>query len=95
MTAAARTARFGRTLVVTAILFPALATAQSPTTTPKITEEQAKATALKAVPGNVTSIVIEKKGGKQVYVVEIAPRGGGEKDVHIDLDTGQVLRVED
>lgn len=95
MTAAARTARFWRTLVLTAILFPGLATAQSSPATPKITEEQAKAAALKAVPGRVTSVVIEKKGSKHVYVVEIAPRGGGEKDVHIDLDTGQVLRVED
>ncbi len=80
---------------MTVILFPAPAMAQSSPTTPKINEEQAKAAALRAVPGHVTSIVIEKKGGKQVYVVEIAPRGGGEKDVHIDLDTGQVLRVED
>ena len=62
---------------------------------PKISTEQAKAAALKVVPGRVTSVVIEKKKGKHVYVVEIAPQGGGEKDVLIDLDTGQVLGTED
>ena len=62
---------------------------------PKISTDQAKAAALKVVPGRVTSVVIEKKQGKRVYVVEIAPRGGGEKDVLIDLDTGQVLGTED
>lgn len=85
-----------RTVALATLLLPALAMAQaSPTPTPKITVDEAKAAALKVVPGRVTSVVIEKKGGKRVYVVEIAPRGGGEKDVHIDLDTGQVLGVED
>lgn len=83
-----------RTVALAILLLPALAMAQA-SPTPKITADEAKAAALKVVPGRVTSVVIEKKGGKHVYVVEIAPRGGGEKDVHIDLDTGQVLGVED
>jgi len=62
---------------------------------PKISSEQAKAAALKVVPGRVTSVVIEKKQGKNVYVVEIVPRGGGEKDVFVDIETGQVLGTED
>jgi len=72
----------------------AQATAE-PTSTPKITPEQASAAALKVVPGRVTSVVIEKKQGKNVYVVEIRTRGGGEKDVFVDLMTGQVLGTED
>jgi uncharacterized membrane protein YkoI len=47
------------------------------------------------VPGRVTSVVIEKKQGKNVYVVEIVPRSGGEKDVFVDIETGQVLGTED
>jgi len=87
-----------RMVALAVLLFPGIAMAQADsqaTPTPKITVEQAKAAALKVVPGRVTSVVIEKKQGKPVYVVEIAPRGGGEKDVFIDLDTGQVLGTED
>lgn len=87
-----------RAVALAALLFPGIAMAQvtaQSAPTPKITEEQAKVAALKVVPGIVTSVVIEKKKGKHVYVVEIAPRGGGEKDVFIDLDTGQVLGTED
>ena len=48
---------------------------QTPTpATPKITTEQASAAALKVVPGRVTSVVIERKQGKNVYVVEIMTR---------------------
>jgi uncharacterized membrane protein YkoI len=86
-----------RMAVLAALLSPAIAAAQGTdrAPTPKITVEQAKAAALKVVPGRVTSVVIEKKQGKHVYVVEIAPRGGGEKDVFVDLDSGQVLGTED
>ena len=87
-----------RMVALAVLLFPGIAMAQADSQaapTPKITVEQAKAAALKVVPGRVTSVVIEKKQGKPVYVVEIAPRGGGEKDVFIDLDTGQVLGTED
>ena len=81
-----------------ALLFPAVAMAQTfsqATPTPKISQEQAKTAALKLVPGRVTSVVIEKKQGKNVYVVEIVPRSGGEKDVFVDIETGQVLGTED
>ena len=47
------------------------------------------------VSGRVTSVVIEKKQGKNVYVVEIMTRSGGEKDVFVDPETGQVLGTED
>jgi uncharacterized membrane protein YkoI len=66
-----------------------------PAPTPKVSTEQAKAAALKAVSGRVTSVVIEKKQGKNVYVVEIMTRSGGEKDVFVDIDTGQVVGTED
>jgi len=59
-----------------------------------ITEEQAKAIALKRVPGKVTDIAIEQKFGKTTYVVEIDPDNGPETDVVIDISTGEVLAVE-
>ena len=92
-----RVERLCRMAALAALLSPAIAAAQGAdrAPTPKITIEQAKAAALKVVPGRVTSVVIEKKQGKHVYVVEIAPRGGGEKDVFVDLDSGQVVGTED
>jgi uncharacterized membrane protein YkoI len=91
-------AMFYRTVVLAALLFPTIAVAQTTpqsTSAPKISTEQARAAALKVVPGRVTSVVIEKKQGKNVYVVEIMTRGGGEKDVFVDIETGQVLGTED
>jgi len=58
-------------------------------------EEQAKAVALARVPGTVTDIALETRAGKQVYVVEIQPSGGGaETDVVVDAATGAVIAVE-
>lgn len=70
-------------------------TTPQPAPSPKINSDQAKAAALKVVSGRVTSVVIEKKQGKNVYVVEIMTRSGGEKDVFVDPETGQVLGTED
>ena len=87
-----------RLVALVALLFPAFGLAQTtpqPALAPKVSTDQAKAAALKVVPGRVTSVVIEKKQGKNVYVVEIVPRGGGEKDVFVDIETGQVLGTED
>ena len=89
---------FYRAVALAGLLLPTVAMAQTtpqPAAAPKISTEQAKAAALKVVPGRVTSVVIEKKQGKNVYVVEIVPRGGGEKDVFVDIETGQVLGTED
>ena len=60
----------------------------------KITSEQASAIALKAIPGKVTSVAIEKKLGKNVYVVEIMSETQGEKDVFVDLVSGKVLGTD-
>jgi uncharacterized membrane protein YkoI len=59
-----------------------------------ITESEAIAIARNRVNGDVTDVEIEKKFGKTTYVVEIAD-GGDEIDVIIDIETGQVLGVED
>lgn len=60
----------------------------------KITSEQASAIAVKAIPGKVTSVKIEKKLGKNVYVVEIMSETQGEKDVFVDLVSGKVIGTD-
>jgi hypothetical protein len=61
---------------------------------PKVSEEQAKEIALKTTPGEVTSVEIEKKRGRTVYVVEIQNPNEGEKDVWVDMETGEVRGTE-
>ena len=59
-----------------------------------ISEEEAKAIALREVPGKVTDITIETKSGKESYVVEVDADNGPEIDVIIDMETGEILGVE-
>ena len=59
----------------------------------KITEEQAKKIALEQIPGKVTDVTIEKKGGKNVYVIEIQSPDQGEKDV-VDIETGKIIGTD-
>jgi uncharacterized membrane protein YkoI len=77
---------------------PAPTSATPPTPPPaasgEITEAQAKAIALARVSGTVTDVAIETKFGKKTYVVEIQPSYGAETDVVIDIQTGEVLAVE-
>ncbi len=61
----------------------------------RISEEEAKKIAVKAVPGTVTDVAIEKKLGANRYVVEvIAADDGAETDVIIEMETGKVLGTE-
>ena len=60
----------------------------------KITEEQAKKIALERIPGKVTDVAIEKKGGKNVYVIEIQSTEQGEKDVFVDTETGKIIGTD-
>jgi uncharacterized membrane protein YkoI len=47
------------------------------------------------MPGQVTDITVERKLGKNVYVVEIiADKGGDETDVLVDMESGKVLGIE-
>jgi len=60
----------------------------------KITEEQAKKIALERIPGKVTDVAIEKKQGKNVYVIEIQSQEQGEKDVFVDIETGKIVGTD-
>jgi uncharacterized membrane protein YkoI len=61
----------------------------------KITKEQATQNALTALPGTVTDVTVEKKRGKNVWVIEIvAEKTGAETDVLIDMDSGAVIGMD-
>jgi uncharacterized membrane protein YkoI len=74
--------------------------APTPTPTPSssaspVTESQAKAIALARVPGTVTDVASETRGGVAVFVVEVLPSAGGaETDVVINKATGVIIAVE-
>ena len=59
-----------------------------------VTEEQANAIALKALPGKVNKVELETKEGKKTYVVEIITQKTEEKkDVWVDYYTGKLRGV--
>ena len=61
----------------------------------KITKGEAMQAALKTLPGKVTDVTVERKKGKQVYVIEIvAEKDGSETDVLVDMETGAVLGID-
>jgi uncharacterized membrane protein YkoI len=61
--------------------------------TAKITAQQAADAALKAQPGAVTEVELERENGKAVYEVHITASDGKQFKVNVDGDTGQVLVV--
>jgi hypothetical protein len=61
----------------------------------KITSEEAVAIGIAEVPGEVTSVSIERKRKKNVYVVEIqAEPDGRETDVFVDIESGEVVGID-
>jgi len=85
------------------LLAPAIAAAQAQQPGPskerappaaKITKEQATKIALERIPGEVTDVVIEKKRGKNVYVIEIQSPEQVEKDVFVDIETGKIVGTD-
>jgi uncharacterized membrane protein YkoI len=96
-----RTIHWG--LVASLLLAPALAVAHAQQPGPlkerappaaKITKEQATKIALERIPGEVTDVVIEKKRGKNVYVIEIQSPELGERDVFVDVETGKIVGTD-
>jgi len=59
----------------------------------KITPAQARKIALERIPGKVTDVTIEKKEGRNVYVVEIQTPNG-EKDVFVDIESGKIVGTD-
>ena len=59
----------------------------------KISEDRATQIALGRMPGKATAVTIERKRGKNVYVVEIQT-SRGERDVLVDPETGKILGTQ-
>ena len=75
------------------LMVPANA-ADSAVAASNVTEEQAKAVALKALPGKVNKVELETKEGKKTYVVEIiTEKTEAKKDVWVDYYTGKLRGV--
>jgi uncharacterized membrane protein YkoI len=60
----------------------------------KVTGDQATKIALAEIPGKATSVKIERKKGKNVYVVEIQTPKDGEKDVFVDIESGKIVGTD-
>lgn len=61
----------------------------------KVNGNQAAEIALKVIPGKANAVSIERKRGRNVYVVEIiASKDGVERDVFVDIETGEVVGTD-
>ena len=59
----------------------------------KVSGAEATKIALERIPGKATNLTIERKRGKNVYVVEIQTTNG-EKDVFVDIESGEVVGTD-
>jgi hypothetical protein len=80
------------TVVCTAGAFAATTTSAKPQ--PKITMEQARATALKRAPGKVTSAELETEHGKLIYSFDIATSKKDVTEVNVDAMNGKIVAVQ-
>lgn len=63
----------------------------------RVTIEDARARAVREVPGSVLAEELEREGGRLVYSFEIRPNGNGvnaNKEVTIDANSGSVVSIE-
>ena len=56
--------------------------------------DQATKIALSEFPARSPSVTIERKHGKNVYVVEIQTPKDGEKDVFVDIESGKIVGTD-
>ncbi|MEA2165893.1 MAG: hypothetical protein QOK37_4020 [Thermoanaerobaculia bacterium] len=61
---------------------------------PKITMEQARATALAKAPGKVTSEELENEKGKLIYSFDIATSKTDVTEVNVDAMNGKIVAVQ-
>jgi len=64
------------------------------TAKPKITMEQARATALKTAPGKIKSEELENEHGKLIYSFDIATSKSGVTEVNVDAMNGKIVAVQ-
>lgn len=64
---------------------------------PRISLADARAIALRAVPGTITKEELENEHGKLIYsfVIKPADRRQHDKEVNVDANSGAVVSIED
>jgi uncharacterized membrane protein YkoI len=60
----------------------------------KVSSTEATKIALARIPGKATDVTIERKRGKNVYVIEIQTKDQGEKDVFVDIESGEIVGTD-
>lgn len=63
--------------------------------TPKVSLVEARAIALKAVPGKIRKEELETEKGKQIYSFDINTGAKVDKEVNVDAKTGTVVSLDD
>jgi uncharacterized membrane protein YkoI len=64
-------------------------------TAPKVSIVEARAIALRAVPGKIRKEELETEKGRQIYSFDINSGAKVDKEVNIDANTGAVVSVDD
>ena len=85
---------FAFAAILAAGAFAATSTAKDTKQHPKITMEQARATALKKAPGKVTSEELENEKGKLIYSFDIATSKTDVTEVNVDAISGKIVAVQ-
>lgn len=64
--------------------------------TSQVSMNDARATALRQIPGTVVSEELERENGKSVYSFELKPTAasGANQEVKVDAETGSITRIE-
>jgi hypothetical protein len=65
-----------------------------PPPVPKISADEAVQIALRTIPGRVDTAKIVRKRGKYLWAVDIVTSDGRDKDVLVDIETGEVAGSE-
>jgi uncharacterized membrane protein YkoI len=84
-----RLSKIGLLAVFLAVIFPQLL-AYPTDKKPKITMEQARATAVAKAPGDVKSAELEREHGKLVYSFDIKTTSG-VREIQVDANTGVIV----
>ncbi|MEO8800774.1 MAG: PepSY domain-containing protein [Polyangiaceae bacterium] len=64
-------------------------------TSAKVSLVQARAIALRAVPGKIRKEELENEKGKQIYSFDINTGAKVDKEVNVDANTGTVVSIDD
>lgn len=70
---------------------------ENPEHQPKVSMAEARAIALKKVPGTVKEAELEREGNRWVYAFDLVPDGasrGAEVEVDIDADSGEIIATD-